>query len=535
MSRSRPWLDPHKQEDGFIRVRRQNEHPVFDSNTLSHCKTLSIGHYAHLANCESLRILAPASVFFERGSVLFLTDRRVLVKLYDTYARTIREFESIKPDEVGLYACGPTVYNYAHLGNLRTYIFEDVLRRTLSFHGYRVRHVMNITDVGHLASDADTGEDKMESGSKRSGKSAWEIAALYMDAFKEDLKRLNILEPTVWCRATDHIQEQIDAVVLIEKLGLTYTTSDGVYFDTSKQPNYGHLARLDVDGLKSGARVDPGQKRNLTDFALWKFSPDGTKRQMEWESPWGTGFPGWHIECSAMAAKYLGPLFDIHCGGKDHISVHHTNEIAQAEACYGTHLANYWLHGYFLQLGDEKMAKSSGEFLRLQTLLERDYDPLSFRYLCLTAHYRSDLAFSWKSLDAAATALDRLRNEMYGWGAAESTDSGHLDRFKAEVGNDLNTSRGLAVVWSLAKSDLRPGVKKATLEQIDQVLGLELAQWAPEELKIPEEVNTLVREREIARSERRWEESDSLRKSILEFGFEVQDTPEGSKLQRRSS
>ncbi|NUM74290.1 cysteine--tRNA ligase, partial [candidate division KSB1 bacterium] len=349
--------------------------------------------------------------------------------LYDTYTRSLREFKPLRADEVGLYTCGPTVYDYAHIGNLRTYLFEDILRRALEFNGYNVKHVMNITDVGHLVSDADTGEDKMEKGARRTGKTAWEIAAFYTQAFQDDMQRLNILPPTIWCRATDHIREQIETIRCIEKKGFTYRTSDGIYFDTSKLPNYGYLARLDIEGLRAGERVEVGEKRNPTDFALWKFSPAGStssptggenrfdklpaRRQMEWESPWGVGFPGWHIECSAMSEKYLGPFFDIHCGGEDHITVHHTNEIAQTEACHGTRLANFWMHGYFLQLDDAKMAKASGEFLRVQTLIDRGYDPLAYRMLCLGAHYRTQLNFTWESLDGAETALQRLRTTMF--------------------------------------------------------------------------------------------------------------------------
>ncbi|RPI20789.1 MAG: cysteine--tRNA ligase, partial [Chloroflexota bacterium] len=260
------------------------------------------------------------------------------LRLYDTYTRSLRDFEALNPPDVGLYTCGPTVWDYAHIGNLRSYIFEDILRRTLEFAGFNVKHVMNITDVGHLVSDADTGEDKMEKGSRLSGKSAWDIAAFYTQVFQDDLRRLNILEPTIWCRATDHIREQIEFVQDLEAKGFTYRTSDGIYFDTSRLDDYGYLARLDIEGLRAGTRVDMGDKRNPTDFALWKFSPPGQKRQMEWDSPWGVGFPGWHIECSAMSAKYLGSFFDIHTGGEDHIPVHHTNEIAQTKARYGTRL-----------------------------------------------------------------------------------------------------------------------------------------------------------------------------------------------------
>ncbi|MCC7218687.1 MAG: class I tRNA ligase family protein, partial [Burkholderiales bacterium] len=250
--------------------------------------------------------------------------------LYDNYTRTLRRFEPLDPaGPVGVYTCGPTVYDYQHIGNFRTFLFEDILKRVLRWNGYAVRHVMNVTDVGHLTSDADTGEDKMEKGARRTGKTAWEIAQLYTDDFRENLARLNIEDATVLCRATDHIREQIEFIADLERNGYTYTTSDGVYFDTARQPDYGHLARLDVHGLDAGRRVDVGEKRRPTDFALWKFSPPGQQRQMEWDSPWGRGFPGWHIECSAMAQKYLGDYFDIHCGGEDHIPVHHTNEIAQ--------------------------------------------------------------------------------------------------------------------------------------------------------------------------------------------------------------
>src|SRR5574341_328049 len=355
------------------------------------------------------------------------------LRLFDSYTRTVRDFEPLHPPEVGLYTCGPTVYDYAHIGNLRTDVFEDILRRVLAFNGYRVKHVMNITDVGHLISDADTGEDKMEKGARRTGMSAWEIAALYTEAFRQDLAALNILEPHIWCRATDHIAEQIAFIECIEANGYTYQTSDGVYFDTSKQADYGALARLDLEGLQAGARIEMGEKRRPTDFALWKLSPPGQQRQMEWDSPWGVGFPGWHIECSAMAAKYLGEFFDIHCGGEDHIPVHHTNEIAQTQACHGTRLANFWMHGYFLQMqsdepedaddGFKRMGKSEGNFLRLQTLIDRGYDPLVWRFFCLSAKYRHKLNFNWQALDGAATALNRLRMAAYEWGSPGEIDA----------------------------------------------------------------------------------------------------------------
>ncbi|MFT7691834.1 MAG: cysteinyl-tRNA synthetase [Candidatus Latescibacterota bacterium] len=453
--------------------------------------------------------------------------------LYDTYERKARPFTPLNPPHVGLYACGPTVYNYQHIGNLRTYIFEDLLRRALEYNGYDVKQVVNITDVGHLTSDGDTGEDKMEAGARRTGKTAWEIADYYAEIFKEDLRTLHVLEPHIWCRATDHIEEQIDAVRTIEEKGYAYQTADGVYFDTEKLDDYGYLARLDIEGLQAGARVELGDKRKITDFALWKFSPVDEQRQMEWQSPWGKGFPGWHIECSAMSAKYLGEYFDIHCGGEDHIPVHHTNEIAQAHACYGTRLANFWVHGAFLQLGGEKMSKSSGDFLRLQTLVDRGYDPLAYRFFCLGARYRAKLTFAWESLDAAATAFDRLRTAAHAWGEPTQEDESFITRFCEHVDDDLNMPRVLALIWELAGSDLENGVKKATVLHFDQVMGLDLATWQPQEQgDIPAEIQTLADERQQARSDKDWAKADELRDKIVAAGYEIEDTPDGPKLSR---
>jgi cysteinyl-tRNA synthetase len=454
--------------------------------------------------------------------------------LYDTYTRSLREFQPLNPDgPVGLYTCGPTVYDYAHLGNLRTYIFEDLLRRVLEFNGYRVNHIMNITDVGHLVSDADTGEDKMEKGSRRTGKTAWQIAEEYTQAFQDDLRRLNLLEPTLWCKATDHIPEQIETIRRIEANGYTYRTSDGIYFDTSKLADYGYLARLDIEGLQAGARVDLGEKRSPTDFALWKFSPSDQKRQMEWDSPWGVGFPGWHIECSAMSAKYLGPYFDIHTGGEDHISVHHTNEIAQTQASDGTRLANFWLHGYFLQLDEARMAKSAGGFLRVQTLLDKGIDPLVYRFFCLSAHYRSRLNFTWESLDGAAIALNRLRHAAYEWGEPGQIDEGFVDRFVEQINDDLNLPRALAVVWDLVKSELPPALKKATLLQFDRVLGLGLAEWKPVEDVVPDDILALARQRQEARAVKRWTEADALRQQVSALGYEIEDTAQGPRVRKK--
>jgi cysteinyl-tRNA synthetase len=457
--------------------------------------------------------------------------------LYDNFTRTLRRFEPLEPGrEIGMYTCGPTVYDYQHIGNFRTFLFEDVLKRVLEWNGYRVRHVMNITDVGHLTSDADTGEDKMEKGSRRTGKTAWEIARMYTDAFLADMERLNLEDATILCRATDHIAEQIAFIADLERKGFAYRTSDGLYFDSSLQPDYGHLARLDIAGLEAGRRVDVGEKRHPTDFALWKFSPPGEKRQMEWDSPWGKGFPGWHIECSAMAQKYLGDYFDIHCGGEDHIPVHHTNEIAQTEARCGTRLANFWLHGYFLLANDAKMAKSTGEFLRVESLTDCGYDPLAYRYLCLTAHYRGQLNFTWDALDAAATALDRMRHGVYASREAEpaaAPDAALVERFTAEVNDDLNLPRALAVAWEVLRGDLPPAVKRATLVVFDRVFGLGLATWEPKVEVVPAAVEALAEARAAARAARNWAEADRLRGELLTAGWEMEDRAGSYALKRK--
>jgi len=458
------------------------------------------------------------------------------LSLYDNYTRTLRVFEPLASDGVvGLYTCGPTVYDYQHIGNYRTFMFEDTLRRVLEWNGYRVRHVMNITDVGHLTSDADTGEDKMEKGARRTGRTAWEIARLYTDAFLSDLRLLHIEEPAVLCRATDHIAQQIAFIADIEKNGYAYRTADGIYFDTGRQPDYGYLARLDIQGLEAGKRVEQGEKRLPTDFALWKFSPPGEKRQMEWDSPWGRGFPGWHIECSAMAQHYLGDFFDIHCGGEDHIPVHHTNEIAQTEARVGTRLANFWLHGYFLVLNDAKMAKSAGEFLRIASLVDRGFDPIAFRYLCLTGHYRTQLNFTWEALDAAATGLLRMQQGFHALrDDIASPDEASSERFTAFVNDDLNVPRALALAWDVLRGELPAGVKRATLARFDRVFGLGLAEWTPREDVAGDDVKALADARAAARKSKNWGEADRLRAKLQDAGWEMEDRPDGYTLKRRS-
>ena len=453
------------------------------------------------------------------------------LQLFDTYERKIRPFEPLEAGKVGIYCCGPTVYNFAHIGNLRTYVFEDILRRTLVLNGYDVNLVMNITDVGHLTSDADTGEDKMAVSAKKTGLTAWELADRYTEAFKEDLGALNIAEPAIWCKATDHIKEQIEFIEDLENKGYTYRTSDGIYFDSRKLNSYGYLARLNIEGLQEGARVD-SERRFVTDFALWKFSPEDQQREMEWESPWGIGFPGWHIECSAMAAKYLGDYFDIHCGGEDHIPIHHSNEIAQTEASRGTRLANFWMHGYFLQLNDAKMSKSTGDFLRLATLAENGITAMSYRYFCLSAHYRTQMSFSWESIEANSVALGRLYQVAYGWGEPTEVDDDFYNKFLGFVNDDLNLPRALALTWDLVKSNLDDGCKKATLLAFDQIFGLDIESWEPELVEIPEHIEKLADDSETARKDKNWQLADEIRATLLSEGYEVEDTRDGPRINK---
>src|SRR4030042_227264 len=335
------------------------------------------------------------------------------LKLYNTLTRKKEEFKPIKKWQVGIYSCGPTVYWYQHIGNLRTYIFADVLKRVLKYNNYKVKQVMNITDVGHLTSDSDEGEDKIEKAAAKEGKTAEEIANYYWEIFRQDFKKLNIFEPNIWCKASEHIKEQIELIKKIEKKGFIYKTKDGIYFDTSKLKDYGKLAKLKIENLQAGKRVAIGEKKNKTDFALWKFSEKPGERQQEWKSPWGIGFPGWHIECSAMSMKYFGETIDIHTGGEDHIPIHHTNEIAQSESATGKKFVNYWLHGAFLKLAGEKMSKSKGGLYTVSELEKQNFLPLVYRYLCLTAHYKTQLEFSLETLKNAQNSYDRLKNIIF--------------------------------------------------------------------------------------------------------------------------
>lgn len=455
--------------------------------------------------------------------------------LYNTLTRKKDIFKPINPPHVGMYTCGPTVYNYAHIGNLRTYIFEDILKRVLLYNGYIVKHVMNITDVGHLTSDADEGEDKIELEAKKERKNAWEIAEFYTKAFKEDIKKLNILEPDIWCKATDHIEDFIGFIKILEEKGYTYKISDGIYFDTSKFPDYGKLAGQDLESLLPGARVEFNpEKKNPNDFALWKFSPKNIKRQMEWDSPWGIGFPGWHIECSVMSTKYLGQPFDIHCGGIDHIPIHHTNEIAQSEAAYEKPMANYWLHGEFLVLGEKRMGKSEGNFITLNVLEEKGYNPLAYRYFCFSAHYRSPLKFTWLAIDSAQRALNRLYENIKRYPKYNvDFHREYEEEFHKAINDDLDMPKAISIVWELIRDDnVSPEVKRATLIQFDKVLGLSLDNPPEVKIEVPDEIWELLEEREKARKEKNWEKADKIREEIKNKGYIIEDTPQGPRIKK---
>jgi cysteinyl-tRNA synthetase len=453
------------------------------------------------------------------------------MRFYNTKTRSLEAFKELEPGIVRIYSCGPTVYHYQHIGNMRAAVFADTLHRTLLFAGYEVRHVINITDVGHLTSDGDTGEDKLEKGARREGKSVWDVAKLYTDAYFKDLSMLNVsLADYLFPRATDHIDEQIALVKELEKKGYTYAISDGIYFDTSKFPSYADFARLDIEGLQSGARVEENtEKKNITDFALWKFSPKDEKRQMEWESPWGKGFPGWHIECSAMAMKYLGERFDIHTGGIEHIPVHHTNEIAQSECATSHPFVNYWMHNNHLLDQTGKMSKSSGDFLTLDALAKEGYDPLAYRYFLLGAQYRKELQFSYEALDGATVAFEKLKEFC----RQNATKSGSViekyrDEFKAALYDDLNTAKALSAVWNMLKDyDESHEDRYRTLLAFDSVLGLNLESITKEEVVVTAEMKELLDKRAQARLDKDFAESDRLREEIGKLGYTVKDTSDG--------
>jgi len=464
------------------------------------------------------------------------------LKLSNTLTREKELFVPIKANKVGIYSCGPTVYNYAHIGNLRAYVFADILKRALLMNDYEVKHVINITDVGHLTNDQDDGEDKLEKGAARENKSVWDIAKFYTDAFFEDLRKLNIISANIYPKATDNIKEMIEFILLLEKKGFTYVAEGNVCFDTSKFADYGKIAKLDLSSEASESRVekDP-HKKSQFDFVLWFTRYKYKRHEMEWDSPWGKGFPGWHIECSAMATKYLGEHFDIHTGGIDHIPVHHTNEIAQSEVALGHKWVNYWLHSDFLTVkGGDKMAKSTGDFLRLQTVVDNGFSPLDYRYYLLGGHYRSPMQFSFEALEHAKNSLQRAKNNIAGLKKEASSDSNDKkefnllkNEFEDSINDDLNTAKALSILWKTLDSLALSAKSKLQLVEIyDSIFGLDLMETKTED--IPSEIKELAQKRLELRSAGKWQEADKIRDKISLLGYELQDKNEDFEIMKKN-
>ncbi|MEM7402418.1 MAG: cysteine--tRNA ligase [Myxococcota bacterium] len=457
------------------------------------------------------------------------------IYFFNTLSRQVEKFTPLQPGKVGFYACGPTVYSSAHIGNLRTYVFEDIVRRTLQAANYEVQHVMNVTDVGHLESDADDGDDKMSLAAQREQKSPWEIAKAYEKRFFADCEALHLLPPNVICRATEHIELMQQFIEGLQQKGLTYEVDGNVYYSTSQFEQYGKLwgGGRNQDCQQARVESDP-RKQNPCDFVLWFSQSKFPHQIMKWPSPWGEGFPGWHIECSAMASRYLGERIDIHAGGIDHVSVHHTNEIAQSEGLFGHKWVNYWLHGEFLVLHKEKMAKSQGNTLTLQTLRDHGFDPLHYRYLCLTAHYRKQLLFSWEALQGAKNSFEALKNRALSWKFATGTSQTsaqllqqYRNTFWQAVAHDLGTPSALACLWDLAKDQTVSKQDKWTLiQEFDQILGLGVASFTRPQLE--PHLQKLIDERQHLRQNKQWQQADQLRDQLLQQGVQVQDTPTGS-------
>ncbi len=457
-----------------------------------------------------------------------------MITLYNTLTRQKEIFTPLKK-VVTMYSCGPTVYHDVHIGNHRSFLIADLLKRTLLANKLPVKHIMNITDVGHLTDDGDAGQDKLEVGAARENKTAWEVARHYEAGFKKDLKALNIIRPKKFTRATENIKIQIALVKKLEALGHTYRTSDGIYFDSTTIENYGALAGLQHVDLQAGSRISIGEKKHETDFALWKFSPAGTKRQMEWKSPWGVGFPGWHIECSAMAMKYLGETIDIHTGGIDLIPVHHTNEIAQSEAASGKQFARFWMHSAFVLEHDQKISKSKGDFKTLQWITDHGFSPLDYRYLTLQTHYRKELNFTLEGLEGARRARQQFVALVTGAPKRGMILPTVYADFLSALTDDLNAPRGLGILWDMIHSDAAPADKRATLLLADKILGLNLAKEKRLKLtttKLPKEIAKLAEQRVIARETKDWAGADHLRTELLARGYSVTDTPEGQVVAR---
>jgi len=448
------------------------------------------------------------------------------MRIYNTLSKSVEEFEPINPPNVGIYSCGPTVYDYQHIGHMRRYVGDDILIRVLKFNDYNVHHVMNITDVGHLVSDSDSGEDKMEKGARKFGLSVWDIAKKFEAQFKDSCELLNIELPKDLMHATDNISEQIELVRKLEEKGFTYKTLDGIYFDTSKFPDYFKLSRQNPDELKAGVRVEMGEKKNVSDFALWKLSPKDEKRQMEWESPWGVGFPGWHIECSAMSMKAIGNRLDIHTGGVDHINIHHTNEIAQSQCATNEKpFSKYWIHHAFLMVEGEKMSKSLENIYTVEEVVKRGFGPIALRYLYLQTHYRQEMNFTWEALEGAQTALGKLRNKYLNMNDGEINIPGE---FVDAVNDDLNLPKALSVVWENIDD-----LNKSSLEKIDEILGLQLSSFKQENLDIPDEISKLISTREEYRKSGNYTQADKVRSEIEAKGYLLEDSSNGSKVKKK--
>ncbi|MBU1127379.1 MAG: cysteine--tRNA ligase [Patescibacteria group bacterium] len=454
------------------------------------------------------------------------------VYLYNTLSRKVEEFIPLVKTKVSMYTCGMTVYDHTTVGHMRTYVNTDVLRRVLEYNGLEVVQVENITDVGHLTGDGDLGEDKLEKASSELGKSAWAIAKKYEKEFFDVMDKLNVLRPTIICRATEHIDEMINLVKLLEKKGFAYKTTNGIYFDTSKINDYNVLSGMPLKELSEGARVEKNpEKKNPTDFALWKFSPSGKKRQMEWDSPWGKSFPGWHIECSAMSMKYLGERFDIHTGGEDHISVHHTNERAQNIAAVGHSVVSLWFHNTFLMINGEKMSKSKKNYFWGKDIKERGFDYLAIRYLFLTGHYRSRINFTWESLEFAQASLYSLYFKLAKISKKSKIkpldkDQDYYKNFLKFVNRDLSIPQALALAWETLKSDIDDGQKLALLFDWDRVFSLNLRLGVEKALEIPDKVLKLIEKRDVLRKEKKWEEADGIRDEISSLGYRLMDMEE---------